>query len=121
LHINIEIVDAKKPAPEIAQEAVERVRAHYAVERQGKEASVEVRLELRREQSAPLLAELHDRLLQWKQQLLPNHPMTEMINYALGQWQELNVFATDGAMLIDNNVSERVGFKTCNILPRNPH
>ncbi len=27
--------------------------------------------------------------------------------YALGQWQELNVFSFDGAVAIDNNVSER--------------
>jgi transposase len=28
-------------------------------------------------------------------------------NYALGQWTELNVFCSDGAVSIDNNVSER--------------
>ena len=106
-HARRKIVEAEKSAPEIAREAVDRVRALYAVEQQCKEASVEVRLTLRREQSAPLLAELHDRLLQWKQQLLPRHPMAEAINYALGQWQELNVFSTDGAVPIDNNVSER--------------
>jgi len=106
-HMKRKIIDAEKSAPEIAKEAVEWVRALYAVERQGKEASVEVRLALRREQSVPLLAELHDRLLQWKQELLPKHPMAEAINYALGQWQELNVFLTDGAVPIDNNVSER--------------
>jgi hypothetical protein len=33
--------------------------------------------------------------------------MAEAINYALGHWQELNVFCTDGAVPIDNNVSER--------------
>jgi hypothetical protein len=106
-HARRKIVEAEKSAPEIAKEAIALVRALYAVEHQGKEASVEVRLTLRREQSAPLLAELHDRLLQWKQQLLPRHPMAEAINYALGQWQELNVFSTDGAVPIDNNVSER--------------
>ena len=106
-HARRKIVEAEKSAPEIAKEAVERVRALYAVERQGKEASVAERLTLRHERSAPLLAELHDRLLQWKQQLLPKHPMAEAINYALGQWQELNVFSTDGAVPIDNNVSER--------------
>src|ERR1700723_503135 len=106
-HMKRKIIDAEKSAPEIAREAVQRVRALYAVERKGKDASVEVRLKLRREQSAPLLAELQDRLLQWKQQLLPKHPMAEAINYALGQWNELNVFCSDGAVPIDNNVSER--------------
>ena len=88
-HARRKIVEAEKSAPEIAKEAIALVRALYAVEQQGKEASVEVRLTLRREQSAPLLAELHDRLLEWKEQLLPRHPMAEAINYALGQWQEL--------------------------------
>jgi transposase len=106
-HVRRKIIDAEKSAPEIAKDAVARVRALYAVEWQGKDASVEERLTLRREQSAPLLAKLHDKLLDWKQQLLPKHPMAEAINYALGQWQELNVFCSDGAVPIDNNVSER--------------
>jgi hypothetical protein len=29
------------------------------------------------------------------------------LHYALGQWTELNVFCSDGAVSIDNNVSER--------------
>jgi hypothetical protein len=101
------IIDAEKSAPEIAEEAVERVRALYAVEHQAKGLTAEKRLKLRRAQSTPLLTELHERLFIWKEQLLPKHPMAEAINYALGQWGELNVFSTDGAVPIDNNVSER--------------
>ena len=33
--------------------------------------------------------------------------MAEAINYTLNQWNELNVFITDGTVPIDNNVSER--------------
>ena len=106
-HMKRKIIDAEKSAPEIAREAVEQVRALYAVERQSKDVSIAERLRLRCDQSVPLLAQFHDRLLQWKQQLLPKHPMAEAINYALGQWQELNVFSADGAVPIDNNVSER--------------
>jgi len=106
-HMKRKVIDAEKAAPEIAREAVERVRALYAVERQGKDASVEERLKLRRQQSAPLLAQLRERLLAWKEQLLPKHPMAEAVNYALSQWAELNVFCSDGAVPIDNNVSER--------------
>ena len=106
-HMKRKVIDAEKAAPEIAREAVERVRALYAVERQGKDASVEERLKLRRQQSAPLLAQLRERLLAWKEQLLPKHPMAEAVNYALSQWVELNVFCSDGAVSIDNNISER--------------
>ncbi len=106
-HMKWKLVEAEKSAPEIARKAVERVRTLYAVERLAKDASAGSRLQLRGEKSQPLLAELHDRLLEWKQRLLPRHPMAEAINYALGQWQELNVFCIDGAVRIDYNVSER--------------
>ena len=101
------IIDAEKAAPEIAREAVERVRDLYAIERQAKDATTEQRFQMRQQQSAPLLAALRERLLIWKEQLLPRHPMAEAINYALGQWNELSVFCSDGAVPIDNNVSER--------------
>jgi hypothetical protein len=64
-------------------------------------------LELREEELASVLAALLNKLLEWKEQLLPKHPMAEAVNYALGQWTELNVFCSDGAVAIDNNVSER--------------
>jgi len=106
-HLRRKIIDAEKAAPEIAQEAIVLVRALYTVEKQGRNASAEQRLRLRQEQSAPVLAELHEKLFDWKEQLLPKHPMAEAVNYALGHWEELNVFLSDGAVPIDNNVSER--------------
>src|SRR5580693_3459026 len=106
-HMKRKVIDAERAAPEIAREAVDLVRALYAVERQCKDASVEERLQMRRQQSVPLLAQLRERLLTWKEQLLPKHPMAEAVNYALSQWTELNVFCSDGAVSIDNNVSER--------------
>jgi transposase len=106
-HLRRKIIDAEKAAPEIAHQAIEMMRALYAVEKQAKDASVEERLRLRREQSTPVLAELREKFLTWKEQLLPRHPMAEAINYALSQWQELSVFCFDGEVPIDNNVSER--------------
>jgi len=106
-HLRRKVIEAEKAAPEIAREAIEMVRALYAVEKQAGAASVEERLKLRQERSAPLLADLRQRFLVWREQLLPKHPMAEAINYALGQWTELNVFCSDGAVAIDNNVSER--------------
>ena len=106
-HLRRKIIDAEKAAPAIAQEAIVLMRALYAVEKQGQNASAEERLKLRQEQSAPAVAELHEKFFDWKEQLLPKHPMAEAVNYALGHWEELNVFLSDGAVPIDNNVSER--------------
>jgi transposase len=83
------------------------VRALYAIERRAEKMTTEERLQMHQEESAPLLAELRLRLLAWKEQLLPRHPMAEAIQYALAQWPQLMVFSTDGSIPIDNNVSER--------------
>ena len=106
-HLRRRFIEAEKAAPEIAREAVEHVRALYHVERQAEKMTTEERLALRQKESVPLLAELRRRLLAWKEQLLPRHPMAEAIQYALSQWKELTVYGTDGAIPIDNNVSER--------------
>jgi len=106
-HSRRKFVDAEKVAPEIAREAVDLIGALFRVERQAKDFSVEQRLALRQAKSAPVLAQLREKLLEWKEQLLPKHPMAEAVNYALNQWDELNVFCSDGAVPIDNNVSER--------------
>jgi len=106
-HARRKFVKAEKSAPEIAREAVALMDALFAVERQTKDVAVAERLELRQKQSVPILAELHRKLLIWKEQLLPKHPMADAVNYTLGQWEELTVFTTDGAVPIDNNVSER--------------
>ena len=60
--------------------------------------SVAERLALRQTQSVPVLAELRQKLLAWKEQLLPKHAMAQAVNYSLGQWQELTVCTRDGAV-----------------------
>ena len=106
-HARRRFIEAESTAPEIARAVVALLRRLFALEQQAKEFSLEDRLQLRQQQSAPLLAELRQKLLGWKEQLLPKHPMAEAVNYTLGQWTELNVFCSDGAVPVDNNQSER--------------
>src|ERR1700756_3119699 len=54
-----------------------------------------------------MLIQLRHKLLGWKESLLPKHPMAEAVSYTLSQWTELNAFCLDGAVPIDNNISER--------------
>jgi hypothetical protein len=106
-HARRRFIDAEKVAPEIAREAVDLIDTLFRGERPAKDFSVEQRLEFRQTHSVALLDKLREKLLGWKEQLLPKHPMAEAVNYALSQWAELNVFCSDGAVPIDNNVSER--------------
>jgi transposase len=106
-HARRKFVDAEKTAPEIAREVVALLRPLFAIENQAREASASERLEIRQKQSTPRLIELREKLLVWKEQLLPKHPMADAVNYTLNHWAELNVFCLDGAVPIDNNASER--------------
>ena len=83
------------------------IRRLFAVEEQGRDLSVADRLKLRREQSAPVIERLYERLSHHKQRLLPRHPVAQAIGYVLNQWQPLTAFLADGAIPLDNNVSER--------------
>ena len=60
------------------------LRPLFAIENHAREASVSERLEIRQKQSAPRLTALREKLLVWKEQLLPKHPMAEAVNYTLG-------------------------------------
>jgi transposase len=106
-HARRKFIEAEKTAPEIAREAVALLSRLFAVEKLAKEMPEAERRELRQRQSLPVLAELRQKMLTWKEQLLPKHPMAEAVNYTLSQWEELTVFCSDGAVPIDNNVSER--------------
>jgi transposase len=106
-HARRKFVEAEKSAPEIAREDVTLMDALFAVERQANDVSIAERRELRQKQSVSILAQLHRKLLIWKEQLLPKHPMADAVNCTLSQWEALTVFTADGAVPIDNNVSER--------------
>ena len=105
-HARRKCVDAEKSAPEIAREAVTLMNALFALERQAKDVSAPIDSSCGRNSRSLILAQLHRKLPIWKEQLLPKHPMADAVNYTLSQWDALTVFTTDGAVPIDNNVSE---------------
>ena len=106
-HARRKFVDAEKTHPAIAAEAVALIKRLYAVEERDKPMGDEERLLLRQRESIPILATFKDKLFTWRDQMLPKHPMAQAVNYTLNQWEELNAFAGDGAVPLDNNVSER--------------
>lgn len=106
-HARRKFIDAQPAHPAIARAAVEQIGQLYAVEREAKALTAEERRSLRQQRSAPILRRLHQQLSDWRQQLTPKHPMNQAIGYALRQWNELSLFAVDGRVPIDNNLSER--------------
>jgi transposase len=106
-HGRRKLVDSHDLCPEIAGEVLVRIRRLFAIEEPIKGAAPMERLAVRQEKSVPVLAELHELLLSRKEKLLPKHPVAQAMGYLLNQWKHLIVFARDGAVDIDNNLTEQ--------------
>ncbi|MBK9386060.1 MAG: IS66 family transposase [Planctomycetes bacterium] len=100
---------ARNDAPDLAAIAIEVVRRIFAVERKASEAnaSSEERLELRREQSRPLLGGFRKWLEEIRGSVLPKSALGEAISYTLNQWIPLTRFLEDGRLPLENNAAER--------------
>jgi transposase len=66
-----------------------------------------VRAKARAEESMRVLGMLRDRLLAWRTRLLPKHPMSVAVGYALNQWEPLTAFLNDPEVPIHNNLAEQ--------------
>ena len=106
-HTRRYFVDAQQSSPAIAQEAATLIAELFAIEATIKGAEAATRTRAREEQTRPQLAKIEQKLRQWQRELLPKHEMAKAVNYALNQWPELCVFASDQRVPIDNNASER--------------
>ncbi len=92
----------------IAQEALGRIAALYAIEVQGKHLSVDERTQWRQEQAQPLLQSMHDWLLQTRVTVANGGGTAKAIDYSLKRWPSLSRYATAGNLPIDNNPVENV-------------
>jgi transposase len=92
----------------IAEEAVRRIAKLYEIEAEIAGKPADIRLATRIERSRPLL----DAFKAWadaqRRRVSGKTALGKAFNYALGRWDELICFATDGRLSIDNNLSERL-------------
>jgi len=91
----------------IALEAVKHINALFAIERGINGQSVEERLRVRREQSAPLVAALEAWLREQRSRLSRSSSVAEPIDYMLRRWDRFARFLDDGRICLTNNAAER--------------
>jgi transposase len=91
----------------IALEAVQRLDALFDIEREILGMAAEERLVVRKERSAPLIADLHAWLTAQRAKLSRNHDLARAINYMLRRWEAFTRFLDDGRICITNNAAER--------------
>jgi transposase len=106
-HARRKFDEAKTSDAVRAHVALAMIQRLYTVEKDGKDLDDEAREAVRKDQSKPILKEIHTWLLQEKDRALPRSPISEAIGYALNHWQALERYTEAGWLSIDNNASER--------------
>ncbi len=100
---------AKNNDPKRVARALTFYRQLYDVEDRGRELSAADRLELRQQESLPVLEAFKTWLdeQQTDPKVLPKSAIGGAVRYALNQWTPLIAYSTDGRLPIDNNDTER--------------
>jgi len=91
----------------IALDAVKRIDALFDIERNINGLSVEERLRVRHEKSAPLVAELETWLRDERRRLSRSASVAGPIDYMLRRWGRFAHFVNDGRVCLTNNAAER--------------
>jgi transposase len=92
----------------IAQEALLRIQALYAIEAEITGKSATERQAERQARSVPLLAALKIWMEAQRRRASSKTSLGKALRYALARWDALARFADDGRLAIDNNVAERL-------------
>jgi transposase len=95
------------PVSPIALEAVKRIDALFAIEREINGLSAEERHRIRQERSRPLVEELHAWLGDKRATLSRSSAVAKPIDYMLRRWNRFAAFLEDGNICLSNNAAER--------------
>ena len=98
---------AAADAAPIANEALERIKALYVIEKDLRGRSPDQRCSVRQEKSRPIVDALEPWLRGKLATISQKTKLAEAIRYALSRWKGLTLFIDDGRVEIDNNVVER--------------
>jgi transposase len=92
----------------IAEEALKRIGALYAIETAITGLAPEQRWAERQTRSKPLLVDLHSWMEAQRRRVSGKSPLGKALQYALSRWDALARYLEDGRFSIDNNLSERL-------------
>jgi transposase len=98
---------AKADDAPIASEALVRIAALYAIEKEIRGLSAVERSTVRREKSEPLVLAFRDWLEQSLARVSAKSSIAEAIRYGLNHWNGLVRFLDDGRIELDTNIVER--------------
>jgi transposase len=95
------------PISPVALEAVKRIGALFAVEREINGLSAATRLAARREKSAPLVVAFEGWMRAERAKLSRHAAVAKAIDYMFTRWSSFTRFLEDGRICLSNNAAER--------------
>ena len=95
------------PISPLALEALTRIGAIFDIERAVNGETAERRLAVRRERSAPLVAELEDWMRTDRARLSRHAAVAKAMDYMLKRWDGFTRFLDDSRICLTNNAAER--------------
>ena len=96
-----------KPVYPLALEAVQRIDALFAIEREVGGLSPAERRAVRQARSEPLVAELEAWMIATRDKLSRGHDLAKAMGYMLRRWPSFTRFLDDGRICLTNNAAER--------------
>jgi transposase len=99
--------EARTTDPRRAHHALAVIAQLYQLETTFAGLSPEARGAARKEHAAPILTEFCNWLEAQRAGPVPKSPAGQAVTYTLNQWAALVRYTEDGALTIDNNISER--------------
>ena len=107
-HARRKVVESSTYQPE-AEQLLGMIQALYDIEARGTAYSIAQREQLRRGESAPILASIFKWLASpVVAQVLPKSDFGESLRYLRNHWSALNVYIGDGRIPIDNSLVEQL-------------
>jgi transposase len=107
-HARRKFFEAKEAHPDEAHRALAFIARLYDLEREAKLLTPERRRKVRRARSLGILEQFHTWLVAQAPKVLPKSPLGQAIGYVLPRWDGFTRYCEDGALSIDNNLSERM-------------
>ena len=107
-HVRRKFVDIHKAnGSPIAEEAIARIAALYAIEKQIRRQPPDIKKSVRQDHAKPLFEDLQTWLPIQLNKIPAKSTLAGAIRYAITRLKRLKVYLTDGRLSIDNNPAER--------------
>jgi len=106
-HARRKFHESRTVQPEPAHQALAFIARLYDIEREATSLEPAQRLKLRRCRSLAILDQFRSWLVLTEAKVLPKSPLGQAIGYVLPRWEGFVRYCEDGALAIDNNLSER--------------